>query len=218
MMRSYHFPSQDELRAVMQNQGLSLDMVRRQWERNFMAMEYLRSRIKPYVDEISPKQVLDYYTKHPEEFQRADSVQWQDLFVAAEKHSSREEAHRYAETLAERVRQGEDFAKLAQDKDDGYSGVRKGEGIGAKRGEIKPPEVETTLFQLHDGELSVVEMETGFHVVRLVKREHAGLAPFDEKTQKQIKEKLTNEVAQLEMKRIVNKLKHEAVIEYARGK
>ena len=93
----------------------------------------------------------------------------------------------------------------------------KATGIGAKRGEIKPPEAENVLFQLKDGETAVVELEKGFHVVRLVKRDYAGQTPFDEKTQKQIKEKLTNEIGQVEMKRIVNKLKREAMIVYTKG-
>ena len=63
----------------------------------------------------------------------------------------------------------------------------------------------------------MVELEKGFHVVRVVHREYEGPTPLDEKTQKQIKEKLTNEIAQTEMKRIVNKLKHDAIIVYSKG-
>ena len=70
---------------------------------------------------------------------------------------------------------------------------------------------------MKDGEVNVVELETGFHVVRVIKRVDAGLVDFDEKTQKQIKEKLANESAQLEMKRIVRKLKRKAVIVYSKG-
>ena len=42
----------------------------------------------------------------------------------------------------------------------------------------------------------------------------AGLKPFDEKTQKQIRGKLREEIAQREMKRMVSELKRLAVIEY----
>jgi parvulin-like peptidyl-prolyl isomerase len=122
-----------------------------------------------------------------------------------------------AEQLAERARGGEDFAKLAEKYDNGDSSFRRGEGIGTKRGEIKPSEAENVLFQLKDGETAVVELEKGFHVVRLVKRDYAGQTPFDVKTQKQIKDKLTNEIGQVEIKRIVNTLKREAVIVYTKG-
>jgi parvulin-like peptidyl-prolyl isomerase len=72
------------------------------------------------------------------------------------------------------------------------------------------------LFRLRDGEVGpLVELETGFHVVRLVKRQHAGVLPFDSKVQTQIRDKLKGEIFQLEMKRIVRELKRKAVIEIA---
>ncbi len=216
-MKRASVKSEEEFREMLKAQGVSLDMLRRQWERNFMMMEYLRSRVHPYLDEVGPRQILEYYDKHPEEFQRPDAVQWQDIFVLADnKFASRAEAHHLAEQLAERARGGEDFAKLAEKYDNGDSSFRKGEGIGTKRGDIKPSEAENVLFQLKDGETAVVELEKGFHVIRLVKRDYAGQTPFDVKTQKQIKEKLTNEIGQLEMKRIVNKLKRDAVIVYTK--
>ena len=216
-MKASGAKTEDDFRDYLKGQGVSLDMLRRQWERNFMAMEYLRSRVHPYLERIGPAQIRDYYDKHPDEFQRPDSVQWLDLFIEAERHHSRDEARRFAEGLAQRARGGEDFAKLAEQYDNGDSAFRKGEGIGTKRGEIKPPEAEATLFQMKDGEVAVVELEKGFHVVGVVKREVAGPVEFDEKTQKRIKEKLTNEIAQLEMKQIVTKLKHDAVIVYSKG-
>jgi peptidyl-prolyl cis-trans isomerase SurA len=217
-MKRADVKTEEEFRELLKSQGVSLDMLRRQWERNFMTSEYLRNRIHAYIDQVGPQQILEYYDKHPEEFQRPDAVQWQDLFVLADdKFPTRADAHRLAEQLAQRARGGEDFAKLAEKYDKGDSSFRKGDGIGAKRGEIKPAEAENVLFQLKDRETAVVELEKGFHVVRLVKRDYAGQTPFDEKTQKQIKEKLTNEIGQVEMKRIVNKLKRDAVIVYTKG-
>ena len=216
-MKASGSKTEDDFRDFLKTQGVSLDMLRRQWEGNFMAMEYLRSMVHPYQERVGPQQIRDYYEKHPDEFQRPDSVQWQDLFVEAERYPSRDEARRFAEGVAERAGKGEDFAKLAEQYDNGDSSFRKGEGIGSKHGEIKPPEAETTLFQMKDGEVDVVELETGFHVVRVINGVEAGLVDFDVKTQKRIKEKLGDETAQLEMKRIVSKLKREAVIVYSKG-
>ena len=69
--------------------------------------------------------------------------------------------------------------------------------------------------KLKDGDVAVVEMSQGFHVVRLVKREYAGPMPFDSKVQKQIRDKLRNQVFQREMDRLLKDLKEKAVIERA---
>jgi len=68
---------------------------------------------------------------------------------------------------------------------------------------------------MSDGEVGpLVEIPTGIHIIKLVKREFAGLRTFDEKIQKQVRDKLRNEAAQFEMKRIVTDLKRQSVIEY----
>jgi parvulin-like peptidyl-prolyl isomerase len=210
------FKSETELHDFFRSQGITLDVVRRQWERNFMAMEYLRNIAAMGADKIGHPDALDYYVKHPDEFKVDDNVQWQDLFVASSKHPAREAAQAYAAALADRVQRGEDFVNLAREYDNGDSSLRSNaEGIGRKRGEIKPAEAADTLFKLKDGEVAVIPISTGFHVVKIVHREYAGQLPFDAKVQKQVKEKLRNEMGQREMKRIVAELKRSAIIEFA---
>ena len=58
-----------------------------------------------------------------------------------------------------------------------------------------------------------MELPTGFHVLRLVQREFAGLQPFDDKTQSEIRRKLTNLIADREYKRIVKELRRKATIQ-----
>src|SRR5262249_40914229 len=123
------------------------------------------------------------------------------------RHGSREAAQGVAQDLIRRARAGQDFAKIVEKEklDDGDSTLRNGEGIGRKRGEIKPPEAEGYLFQMRDGDIGpIVEISTGFHVIRLVKREYAGRKPFDVQVQIQIREKLRQEIAQREMKKFLN--------------
>ena len=137
------------------------------------------------------------------------------VFIAAAAFKTREEALRLAESLHARIRGGEDFKSLSKQYCHGDSALRDGEGMGRKRGEIKPPEMETLLFKAAAGELlPVVELRNGYHIARVESREFAGLKPFDEKTQKQIRGKLREEIAQREMKRMVSELKRLAVIEY----
>jgi parvulin-like peptidyl-prolyl isomerase len=213
MMKGNNIKSEEEFKNFLRAHQMSLEMIRRQWERNFMTMEYARHLIEPHLARIGHTQIVEYYEKHPEQFQVPETIKWQDLFVAAGQHPSRDAARQFAETLAARARQGEDFVRLVNVFDNGDSRFRNGAGIGSKRGEIKPPEAEPVLFGLPDGGVALVELPTGYHIVRVVKRQEAGPVPFDEKTQKRIKDKLRGEVFDREMKRIVNDLKRKAVIE-----
>jgi parvulin-like peptidyl-prolyl isomerase len=204
----------DEFKNLLRNQGQSLEGIRRQFERNFMAREYMRSMVFTKVERATGHQeILDYYRDHPGDFQAVDSVKWQDIFIDAGRYRTREEALAFAEQLANRARAGEDFAKLSK-YDNGDSSYRNGEGFGQLRGEIKPIEAEPILFRMKDGEVGpVIEIPTGYHVVRLLKRQQAGLIPLNEKTQEEIRRKLQMAAVERETKRLMAELRHKATIE-----
>jgi parvulin-like peptidyl-prolyl isomerase len=212
------FKSEAEFKAALRSENISLDMMKRQWTRHFMADQFMRQMVQTAVDKIGHPQILDYYTKHPEEFQVPDSVQWEDIFVAEALHPPRAAARDRAEAILARLRQGEKVEQLLKEKlNDGDSGSRGGAGKGSKHGEIQPTVVEATLFQLKDGEAALVEIESGYHVIRVVKREYAGMIDFsDPKMQKRIKDKLRNEIGQDAMKKLAKKLRSEAVVEYTK--
>jgi parvulin-like peptidyl-prolyl isomerase len=217
--KSNNFKTDAEVERYFAEQGVALSSVRRSWERNFMEFEYLRNVVFPLLEtRVNHQMIVDYYEKHSEEFQVTDNVKWQDLFVATAKHGSRDEARAFAASLADQARKGADFVKLVKEHDDGDSTLRDGDGVGSKRGEIKPAQAEAILFRLADGQVGdPIELPTGFHVVRLVHRQNAGQLPFDDKVQKQIRDKLRNEFFQTEIKRIVRDLKRKAVIVIARN-
>lgn len=207
--------SDPEFKVLLESQGISLDLLRRQSERNFIAMQYMQTRILPNLDRIGHKQIRDYYDTHPEEFQIQDSVEWKDIFISYRNSKSHDEARETAQKVAERAKKGEDFAKLSKEYCHGDGAFRNAEGIGRKKGEIKPVQVEKYLFDLKDGEVGpLVELPTGVHVIMLVKREYAGIRVFDEKVQKQVRDRLRNEAGQYEMKRMLSDMKRQAVIEY----
>jgi len=216
-MRASHIGSEEELKSFMRAHDTSFETFRRNWERRFLFREYMRQRVEPSLNRIGHEQIVEYYERHPEEFKVEDKVEWQDLFIALGQHPTREDARKLAAVLAERVARGEDFARLANEFDNGDAKFRGAEGQGSKRGEIRPSEAEAALWQLRDGEVGpLIELPTGFHVIRLVKRTHAGVLPFnDEKVQKQIRDKLRGEVLEREMKRIIGDLRRKSVIEIA---
>lgn len=190
-------------------------ILQRKMEREFIASEYMRSRIFPKITSlIGSNEVRDYYETHRNEFQKVEKVHWQDIFIAVgPKHPTLAAARRYAEDLIAQCRTVEDFEKLLP-LDEGDSKLRGGEGFGNRRGEIKPAEVEDFLFKLRDGEIGpVVELSTGVHIIRLLKKDPGGPIPFTETVQLQIRNRLRNEVWERELKRLVRELRSRAVIE-----
>src|SRR5262245_8514728 len=190
-------------------------LMRRPTERSFISMEYMRSRIFPLLQQaISYPEIKDYYDTHSNEFQRVESVKWQDVFIAVSpKLPTVADARQFADDLIAQCRTGADFAKLSQ-YDDGDSKFRDGEGQGSRRGEIRPAELEAYLFKMRNGQIGpVVELATGVHIFRLVSRDPGGMLPLNEAVQNQIRSKLRNPLADREYKRIARELRARAVIE-----
>jgi parvulin-like peptidyl-prolyl isomerase len=215
------FPTDEAFRKFLQERGTSPEEMKRQKRRQYLAEQYLHESVRRQVDRATGHQeVYDYYRAHPEEFQRADSVQWQDIFIDAgntKKYATRADAYRTAQELQARAKAGgtEDFVRLCQQYDDGLNKTRKGAaGFGTRRQDISPPEAAPVLFRMSDGDVGpIVSVPAGYHVLRLVKRTHAGMAPFDDEVQKAIRDKLRNEVYAREQKRFLDELKQSAHIE-----
>jgi parvulin-like peptidyl-prolyl isomerase len=202
----------DDLKAALATQGMSIAGLRRQAERSFMMMEYVRNLIYPTVQRISLAQMRDYYQQHPEEFRTEDAVQWQDLFIDASKHPTAAAARAHTEHILARIRAGEDFAKLAQQFDDGDSKLRGGAGLGNKHGEILPAQADELVWSLKANEAAILDLGFGYHIVRIVSREYSGLRPFDVQCQMDIRKKLQALIAEREYKRIVDDLKRKATV------
>jgi parvulin-like peptidyl-prolyl isomerase len=214
MIKERKLSSPSELAALMRQSGLSLEVMRRKMERDYMAQQYLSSRIEPHISRIGHSEIMEYYNSHRDEYTQPDSVEWQDIFIDATRYPSRSAARQFAESLVQRARQGDDFAKLSAEFDNGESGMyRKGAGKGTKRGEIFPREAEAPLFKMQDGDMEIVDCSRGYHVIRVVKRQHEGPIPFDAKVQKEIRDKLRMVVFMRERESIVKELKRKSVID-----
>jgi peptidyl-prolyl cis-trans isomerase SurA len=214
-MRRMEVPTIEEYKVVLLGQGTTLESVRRMLERDMIAGEFLRAKIRPNIEkEVCHEVIFDYYKQHLNEFMQVDRVKWQDIFIAVgPKHPTMADAKQFAAQLLQHWVAGEDIAKLVE-FDDGDSRFRKGDGAGEIKGDIKPRELEPYLFALKDGEFGPpLELTTGVHIYRVLKRDVAGVMPFDDKTQTLIGNKLKNEMAEQERRHLIRHLRERALIE-----
>jgi len=199
---------------MFRQSGVSYELMRRQTERNFVSMQYLQQRVMPAMDRIGHRDLREYYDGHPELFKIQDSVNWRHIFIAKVKYKTPEEARKQAEEVVQQIKAGEDFVTLSRKYCHGDSALRDGDGLGHTPGEIRPVEAEPILLSMKEGEVAdVLELPTGYHIIQLTKRQYAGMKPFNEVAQKEIRDKLRNEVATLEIKRLLAEMKRNAVIE-----
>lgn len=183
-----------------------------------LAGAYLSELQKNADKLVSDADVEQYYNDHPSDF---DEVRVRHILISTqpkeeaedeagakdakdskdakdkkpvEKTLTKDEARKKAQDLLDRIRKGEDFAKLAKENsDDPGSKDKGGEYDFFRRGKMVA-EFDKAAFALKPGEVSdLVETQFGFHIIKLEERRTAANPSADQKVRQGIVDKLKQE-------------------------
>jgi parvulin-like peptidyl-prolyl isomerase len=205
--QAFNIKSEAELAVKLGEQGIDYKLFRRQIERQALVNMFLNTILKDKGGTPTLAQVQDYYARHADEYKSDDKVKFQHLFVSNARFDTPDAAKRRAEELFAAARGGADFLKLVKEHGHGDSVLRGGAGVGEKRGEIQPPELEKVIWDIKPGNFSgVLPSENGFHVIRVLEREVAGVRQLDEKLQTEIRNKLADQSTKAEVDKLTAQL------------
>lgn len=119
---------------------------------------------------ISDQEALTYYQQHPREFQREEQVRARHIMVKEPKE---------AQELLNRLRQGADFTKLAQERSQSPDAPSGGDLGYFRRGQM--PEEFEVVFTLKAGQISgVVHSPYGYHIFKTEDKRKPYKKNFDE--------------------------------------
>lgn len=197
-----------------------------------LAGAYLNELQKNADKLVSAAELNQYYQDHPADF---DEVRVRHILISTQpkeeaaddddakdtkdtKHGkdkkpvekppvfTKEDARKKAQFVLDRVRKGEDFAKLAKENsDDPGSKDNGGEYDFFGRGKMVP-EFEKAAFALKPGEVSgLVETEFGYHIIKLEARRIAASPATDQKVRREITDKLMQEKIETRITEIADK-------------
>ncbi len=111
------------------------------------------------ASKFTDKDVKEYYEKHKDDFMVHNQVRLSHILV-------KDEAD--AKKVYERLRKGEDFAKIASEMSIDKATAKSGGDIGMfKKGEMRP-ELEEAAFRSKKGEISMpVKLKDGIHIIKV---------------------------------------------------
>ncbi|MEW5806902.1 MAG: peptidylprolyl isomerase [Acidobacteriota bacterium] len=124
---------------------------------------------------VSDKEIDNYYEKNIEDFTDPERVTVREIILLATPEN-REAVREKGREILRQVKEGADFAKLAEQLSDGAT-REKGGLLGTfVKGELAA-DLDTRIFQMKSGDVSdLIEASYGFHIVKL-----------EEKTEKKVK-------------------------------
>ena len=148
--------------------------------------------------EPAAEDVSDYYTRHLDMFQRQEQVRARHILfkVASSAAAEQEEQVRgRAEAVLASLRNGADFATLAQQHSEDTATAAQGGDLGYfPRGQMVAP-FEEVAFSLPVGQLSeLVRTPFGWHILQVEDKREAATKPLAE-VEPEIKDKLRDDKA-----------------------
>lgn len=132
--------------------------------------------------EVEEEDLRDRYEATRARFMTEERRRASHILITAGDERSEAEARELAETLRERIAEGEDFETLAREYSDDPGSARAGGDLGWIEPDVMMPEFEEALYDLDtSGDIAgPVETEFGWHLIRLEEIEAPRGQTFEE--------------------------------------
>jgi len=147
-----------------------------------LANAYLTKEILEKVT-VSDKDAEEYYGKNRKVFERPEQLRARHILIAVKQSAGDDEkkaAKKKAEDILERIKKGEDFAKLALEFSDDPGSKQKGGDLGFFPKNSMIPAFDKAAFELEPGGVSgVVETSFGYHIIKAEEKKKSEIPPYE---------------------------------------
>jgi peptidyl-prolyl cis-trans isomerase C len=208
------FPTEEAFQQALLLQGVTADQLRQVTRLGMQARKVIDLDITTKVA-VPDADVDAFYKQNVEQFKQGDSVRVSHIYFAvppdappAEKNNKRIAAQ---ETLKQ-LKAGADFATLARQQSNDQSAANGGELGFVEKGKL-PPDFEAVAWAMKPGTTSdVVELQTGFHIIKLHERRGPRTAPLSE-VRENLKQFLLDQQRQTKLDALITQLKSKTNIQ-----
>jgi len=136
---------------------------------------------------VSPEEIRQYFDDHQGEWHRKKSVHVLHILLSDKQQAVK---------ILDRIKKGQDFAKLAREHSTAPEAERGGDMGFVERGGL-PEDLEHPIFTLRSGEVSpIIESAFGYHLFKVVGKRPAGKPTKDDLIE-EIRERVKREKIQL---------------------
>jgi parvulin-like peptidyl-prolyl isomerase len=158
------------LNQILSRNQIKLDTWKKLLERNMRIKKLIENEVESKII-ISDAEVKDYYDQNVEEFKLPERIHVFQVMV-------KDEAD--AVQARKAILAGTDFATIAKERSQSPDAAKGGDLGFFSRGQL-PPEFESAVFNLKEGETSdVVRSTYGLHIFKVIKKEKAREMSFAE--------------------------------------
>jgi parvulin-like peptidyl-prolyl isomerase len=167
------------LRQQLDQIGLTLEQEKRRETEAEMVRALLDREVRQLV-RVRAEEVRQYYHEHQKDYYQPKQVRIRQMLIRYDDYTSKAEAQKVAEQVLAKLREGADFAHLAETYSHGPYAQQGGLWEFVGPGVFIEP-VDRVAFSLGLGEVSdLIEGPTGFHIIRVEEMKPERTVPFEE--------------------------------------
>lgn len=204
--------SNEEYAKSLKELGIDENFIRQQEEEKLALDNYQKNFLEK--TQITDEQAQAYYDEHKDEFY-VDEVKASHILISTTDESGKElskkeleKAKQKAEEILAKIKDGEDFAKLAKEYSEDPGSAANGGDLGYFGKGQMVQEFEDAAFSLNKDEVSdIVESQFGYHIIKVTDKKQ-GQTPFEE-----VKEDIVQTLKQQELTKNVEEIINNAKIE-----
>jgi parvulin-like peptidyl-prolyl isomerase len=200
LKKQYKVQDLTELDELLREKGSSLAARQRDFVDAMLGHLYIRSKVDREPN-VSIAEINEYYTANVADYERPVRARWEQLTVMFEKFSTRQAAHRAIWEMGREAYYGGSMQAVARDKSQEPFASKGGVHDWTAKGSLASEPLDNEIFSIPLNAMSeIIEDDTGYHIVRVLERQEAGLIPLSE-VQDEIRTKLRKEkIAQSQRK------------------
>ena len=160
---------------------------------DYLAQEYLKKAVLKDVS-VKEEELRKHYQENEKTYTFPAQVKARHILIKVASNApegDKKKAREKADGLLKRVKEGQDFAKLAEESSEDAASQKKGGDLGYfSRGRMVKP-FEDAAFSMKPGQVSeIIETQFGYHIIKVEDVKEARIRPFDE-VKETVKSQLT---------------------------
>jgi hypothetical protein len=189
-----------ELDDLLRAEGSSLLSRRNDFVDAMLGHMYVRSKVERDPP-VSLAEIVAYYDSHQDEHRHLAKARWEQLTVLFSRFASKQEAHDAISAMGREAYFGGNMQAVARDQSQEPFADQGGLHGWTNQGSLASTVLDEQIFTLPLNAMSqIIEDEQGYHIIRILEREMAGLTPLRE-VQEEIEKKIKQQkIAESERK------------------
>ena len=205
------FKNDAEMNAYLKSRHTDQETVVAEIQKSLVVSKYIDETIRKKIS-VTPKEMSDYYAANPNAFRHPDIVRTSQILIeSGDTPASDAKARQLAETALERAQKGEDFGALAREYSMSLSASQGGD-VGFSDRASLAPEYADVAFSLPVGGVKMVKIPEGYRIIKVTDKKKEGKSTLQD-AEASLLDFLSNEKAQIEITKLINRLRDKSEIE-----